>query len=391
MQIVLFRESAALEVAAVDLKSMLADGDYINFPYMTAAGAVTYTRDGAITNKDIFSGHDQLQVNTAKVVPIYVDDIDRVQNNWSVQAEHARRSQKTLNTVMDQLVNYTGYAAAASYVDAGNVGGTAGDLITMAVSNMDQLMAGIDTKLNELDVPANNRFAMFGPRAKAVLNRYIGGKETAMGDIIGANGKLTNRFGFELFYSNNNYYTATFTEAAAMTADTDTVTINGAVLADVTAVDAGTTNTTIEVLHNANTTASILNFSYAINDTGGTAGTEWGDNKLTNAAARWKLTKCGAYATVSANVLSLTAYGDIVISASMTDATNLWSAQTSHMLCGVKKAVKIVTQVNADIEVKDVYNKLGKNIFVWNLYGSKVPTDMEEFLIYAKIDATSWT
>ena len=390
MQVIFFRESMALEVAALDLRDILADGDKINHVYMTHPTAVTYTKGSAITNKNVFTGTETLSVSTAKVAPIYVDSIDRLQNHWDVQAEHARRSQRVLNNILDQYVNYLGKANATSYIDAGHVGGTAGSNIVVSVSNIDQMMTAIDTKLNELDIPQAGRFALFGPRMKAILNRYIGGKETDMGDIIGQNGRLINRFGFELFYSNNNYFTASLGMAAAPAA-AEYVTINGAILQFAADADAPSTTAAIGVLRSATATVDVTNLTYAINGSGGTEGTEWGDNDAVNWKARWKLIKCGAAATDNTTSVGLVAYGDVVVSENLADASDVWSSQTSNVLCGLKKAVSICTQKTAEIEVKPVYNLLGNNIFVWNLYGGTVWQDMTDALVYAKIDASSWT
>lgn len=389
MQQILFKESRALEVASVDLAPMLRGGDTINFPYMSAPQFVDYTKGSPITSKTVYTGVDQMTITTAKVAPITVEDIDRIQSNWSIQAAHAKNAQRGLNNILDQVVNYYGITYANNYIDAAAVGGSAGSNISMSVSNYDQIMVGLDTKLNTLDVNPAGRFVMVGPRMKGIQNRYLGGKETSMGDVIGQNGRIADRFGFEMYYSNNNYYTATWTPADAPTA-ADTVTINGAVLEFVAAPDSGEASSAyIGVDQSGTLGTAIDNLVAAINDSG-TEGTTYGTTDANNWEARWKLTKCGAAGTnVSDTSMTLVAYGDVVVAASET--ADVWSSQTSYVLCGLKKSVKIAWQVKPEIDVRPADSLLARDIYIWTLYGALVPSDMKNCLVYAKIDASTWT
>lgn len=301
----------------------------------------------------------------------------------------AQDGQRALNNILDQYVNNLGKTYASQYIDAGNVGGTVGSNISLTVSNIDMVATAFDTKLNSLDISQANRFIMVGPRTKAVLNQYLGGKETPMGDIIGQNGKMPDRFGFQLFYSNNNYYTATLAMATNPTA-TDTVTINGAVLEFVVTPDSEEASAFyIGVDIGSNAAGSVANIVAAINDAG-TEGTTYGTTDADNWRARWKLVKCGAVATGGTTSMGLVAYGDIVVSETLIAAADIWSAQTSYVLCGLKKSVSLVTQVSPEISVRPVDNKLGNNIFVWTLYGGQVFNDMRDALVYAKISASAW-
>jgi hypothetical protein len=319
-----------------------------------------------------------LSVSTARVVPFYIDYIDRIQNDFVTLRKMAQDGQRQINNRHDQLVNYLGVNNATSYIDAAAVGGSAGDNISLGVSNIDQMQTALDTKLNELDIPQSNRFTLYGPRAKAVLNRYIGGKETNMGDVIGQNGRLINRFGFELFYSNNNYYTATWTPADNPTA-TDTITINGAVLefvADPDSDEASTAYIGIDI--GGSTAVTIDNIVACINETG-TEGTTYGTTDGDNWRARWKLVKAGVVATDGASYLGIVAYGDIVVATS--ESADPWSAQTSYILAGLKKSVSIATQVKSEIDVRKANAKLGDDIYVWTLYGKHYTAVLKSLLI----------
>lgn len=246
----------------------------------------------------------------------------------------------------------------------------------------------LNEKLDALDIPPASRFVMIGPKSKSILNRYLGGKETPMGDIIGQNGKMPDRFGFELYYSNNNYFTATWTPANNPTA-AGYIEINGARLEFVAEPDtdeALATNIGVDI---GGTTAVTLDNLVAAIDDAGTEGTTYGTTDASNWRARWKLVKCGADATDGTTNMTLTAYGDIVLTTS--DSNDPWSAQTSYILAGLKKSVSLATQVLPEIDERKANGKLGNDIYVWTLYGGTVFSDMDDALVYAKIDASGWT
>ena len=389
-QIIFFKESVALEVAALELRDTVRNGDILNMPDISHPQSVSYTKGSAITNKDRFSANQQLTITTARVVPFYVDEIDRLQNDFVSQRKMAQHGQRALNTFLDQYVTNLGYTNATSSIDAGAVGGSAGSNIVLTVSNIDQVHTAMALKLDELDIPVADRFVLYGPRMKAVYHQYFGGKETSMGDVVGKNGKIDSRFNMDLFYTNNNYYTATLTLGTVPTA-AETITINGAVLEFVATPDTDEASTAyIGVDIGVTAAISVDNLVAAIDDSG-TEGTTYGTTDANNWRARWKLVKCGADATDNTTTMGLVAYGDIVVSETLSAAADVWSAQTSYVLCGLKKSIAMVTQVSPEISIRPVDNKLGNNIFVWTLYGGTVWNYNKDALVYAKIDASSWT
>ena len=72
-QIIFFKESVALEVAAMELRDVVRNGDILNHPDISHPQSVSYTKGSAITNKDRFSANEQLTITTARVVPFYVN------------------------------------------------------------------------------------------------------------------------------------------------------------------------------------------------------------------------------------------------------------------------------------------------------------------------------
>jgi hypothetical protein len=63
--------------------------------------------------------------------------------------------------------------------------------------------------LNKYNRGLTERFAVIGPRLLQELQGTIAGRETGFGETVGANGRVGNRFGFELYLSNNIPFSTT--------------------------------------------------------------------------------------------------------------------------------------------------------------------------------------
>lgn len=80
MQGIFFKESVALALANTELRADLRDGDTLHKPYRSYLAGQTYTKGTDIsTFNDLTATDEYLTVDTAKVVPFYVDDIDRIE------------------------------------------------------------------------------------------------------------------------------------------------------------------------------------------------------------------------------------------------------------------------------------------------------------------------
>ena len=332
-----------------------------------------------ITVKDRASTNEQLTVDTAKVVPFYVDDIDKIQNKWDAVDNFAADGMRELNNILDQAV-LAEYTNATSDVYNDDVGGSgATTAIPLTTSNIQQLFTASGRKLNSLNMPVAGRFAVIGARTLELIQLYVGGKDTNMADVVGNNGRVMERFGFELFFSNNVPYTATWTPANNPT-EADTVTIAG-VTFTFNATPSGAGSVDI----GGTTAVSIDNLVACINDSG-TAGTTY--IQLTD-ADRYRLTTNGIVATDGTTNMTIAGFGDIVVAAS--EAADPWSAQQEHTLMGVKGATDLVVQQSPNVEFRMAEKRLGRFVYPWMLYGKKTFTDMKDALVAAHIDASDWT
>jgi len=390
MQKIFFKENVAIALANTELRELLYDGDVVNKPYRSKPRVATYSKGSDISIEDRFSTNEYLTVDTAKVVPFYVDDLDKIQNKWSAVDKFAADGQTLLNNILDQAI--AGEAAnAGDYFDDGDLGGTAGNNITVTTSNISELFTGASRKLDQVDVGQSKRFSLIGPRTLETLRLYLAGKDTGFADTVGRNGKVMDRFGFEIYYSNNCYFSARWTPANQPTAG-DTITINGAVIEFVADVASLTSTAYIGVLIETNTATTLEHLVACINFAEATTeveGTDWTTADANNDPARWKLTKAGIVATDGDTYVSIVGYGDIEVAASET--ADLWSVQQQKLLFGIKGATDLVVQKSPNVEFRKAEKRLGRYIYPWMLYGKKTFADGAEQLLDVRVNASSWS
>ena len=379
-QTIFYKENVAIGLANTELRAVLNDGDTVHKPYSSHLYGKTYTKGTDVTVIDVSGTDEYLTVDTTKIVPFYVDDLDKLQNKWDMADHFAKQSQRILNNLLDQTIAAE-YSNANSDIYAADVGGSgATTAITLGTANIQQLFTAAGRKLDSLDMPQAGRFSMIGPRTLEILRLYIGGKDTDYADAVSRNGLVMNRFGFDIYYSNNCAFTATWTPANQPTA-ADTVSIAGVTFTFQTTIGTTAGN----VLSETSVAISIDNLVAAVNGSGETENTDW---VAVSDANRWKLTRAGVVATDGATALTLVAYGDIVVAAS--EANDPWSVQTQHSLFGIKGATDLVVQKTPNVVFKEDPDRLGKNVFSWMMYGKKTFNNQKDALVDVNILASSW-
>ena len=157
MQIIFFKENVAIELANTEFREVLSDGDIINKPFRSHLVVKAYVKGTDIVAQDVSGTNEQLTVATAKVVPFYVDDIDKMQNKWELADQFAADSQRMLNNVLDQVIagEYTNATSDVFNADVGGAGATT--TIPVTTSNIQQIFTAASRKLDGLNIPQANR------------------------------------------------------------------------------------------------------------------------------------------------------------------------------------------------------------------------------------------
>ncbi len=381
MQETFFKESVALGCASVELRADLRDGETLHQPYGSYARVQTYTKGTDITVKDVSATDDYLTVDTAKVASFYVDDIDKVQNKYDAVKEFASGAMRQLNNVLDQAV-FGQYVNAGTTLTGASIGEAAGGIV-FTPANTANVFTAAGRVLNTKKRLSGERFALIGPRMLETIQQYVGGRETGFGDTVSDNGKVANRFGFGLRLSNNLPFTATLTTSVIPVAD-DTVTINGVVF---TACASGAAAGAGGFSIGADAAAATVNLVAAINGTGTPGVSTYIDLSAEN---RQLIEESGIVATNNTTNIGIVGYGDIVVSETITSATDVWSAQYQYSLMGVVGSIGLVTQVTPNVVFRDAQLRLGKYVHPWMLYGVHTFERMTGNLVAVKFDVSSW-
>lgn len=382
MQDTFLKESVALGIANTELRADLKDGDTLNKPYSGYPRVQTYTSGSDITVKDIDTTNEYLTVGTAKVASFYVDSLDKVQNKYNAIQVFSRMAQRQLNNALDQAV-MANYSSASTTLNGASIGETDAAIVHTA-ANTSAIFNAAGRTLNTENRVNAGRFALIGPRMLEKIQTYVGGRETTFGDTVGDNGKIANRFGFELMLTNNLPFSAVLDMDTILTA-TDTVTINGVVFeADSDGAAAGAGHFSVQ----GSADLCSAQLASAINDDG----TPGVDTYIAlSSEDRQKIESAGIVATVDAgaNTLTITGYGDIVVSTSNSVSAE-WSSVVQYSLMGIKNSIDLVTQVTPQIEFRDAQLRLGKYVHPWMLYGTKTFARNAGNLVAAQFNVSDW-
>lgn len=370
-------------IASFEEQKTLQKGDTVHRPYRSDLVVQTYTRGTAVTVQDLTDTDQSLAVNQAKIVPFYVDDLDALQHNYKVLNEYADESAVRLGNHIDGDV-LGEYDQATSSVDDGTIGGTSGNGITLSTSNVLKVFAAAQRKLNLLNIDQDKRFAAISPHAYQTLLEYLAGKESALGDSTGMNGHVGKFFGLDLYVSNATGWSGKLLIGTLPT-DTDTVVINGATFTFVT----GTPTNAGDVKAVTNAATSITNLVASINAPGTTVS---GTFVALSTANQNKLKNITATAVSGGLTLKAEGWGYVAVSETLTAAADVWTAalQVQHLLFGRKGAIDVVIQKEPNVEIKDVPDKLGKNILPWTLYGLKTFNEGKDMLVDVQVRSDAY-
>lgn len=390
MQETLFVENNAIGIANMRFVEVENGGyDTVNRVIMNKPQLGTYIPGTDVSYQALSATNEQLTISTWKYAATTVDDTEKKQSAYEIGAVVAQQMQRVHNNYIEQV--FLGEITNATHtVDAGSVGGSAGSYISVNTDNIPQIFTASGTKLWGIDERSNNRFALIGPHTYETLLLQSAGRPTALGDTVSINGRAEERFGWNVVVSNNLPYTAVLSIATQPT-NGDTITIAGVTItlhatliasawADIR-TDVDTTRTFIRDLINYN------------NGTGGTVagtvGTDFTD-VATEDRYLWQRRGLLAVDSPSGDTLTITGFGDIVCSETLTDATDGFTSKRQESMFTVAKAVDMVVQINPSVEVTRVEKQFADQIKSLSGHGKKTYADGARKMVRVKINAADW-
>lgn len=388
-QDIFMKKNVAMEIADMSDNPSMSRGDTLHRTYPSVSASAipsVYTRGSAVTLKNITDTDETLTINKQFYHAFYLDDFDKIQNNYDAAVTYGKAYGTSLQSQIDadvlgEVMN------ASSVVDAGDVGGTAWQGIDLSISNVLATITSCTKKLNKLNVYSNDRVGVVSPDFESVVSQYYGAKVTDLGDDVSLNGYFRSISGYKLFSSNNLTASAVLGMATNPTAS-DTVTIAGQVFTFVSSI--GTTAGNVLIGGSADATranlATLINAPWTTT-ANGVALT--GDN-LDKFVARITATNNN-----TADTLTVVAKGEskLSVAETLTAGDDVWTTtlQKQHCVFGVAKAcTTLIIQKQPKVEVKDVSNMFGKNILNSVLYGVKTFADNAKNMVRVELKADTY-
>lgn len=237
--------------------------------------------------------------------------------------------------------------------------------------------------MQRLNIKSTDMYAILSPEFEDILSQYLAARATTLGDDTNKNGYLGKFFGFMNYGSNQTAGTAVLSLATNPTAN-DTVVIEGVTFTFVSSIGSAAGN----VLIGGSVDATRANLAALINAPGTTTA-----NGVALSADDQKdfKAKVSAVNDDSADALTVTykGVGILTVSETLTDGTDTWTAAKikQHNLFGAKGNPVLVMQRTPKVTIKDVPDKLGKNVLNGVLYGVKTFADNAKAMVNVEIIA----
>lgn len=378
----LFVENKAMAIANTTLRNLVAgEGDTVKRVIVSYPASATYTPGSDITANAITGSNESLTIGTWLASRVVIDDTERAQSIIELGANISNKMMKDHNNRIEQNV-LAEVTNADWYLDDGNVGGTSGNNAIVNTNTVPQFFVAADTKLDAIDAPKAGRTAVIGGHFLGQLKLQQAARPgSVIADGVNTRGIVTNLFGWDILYSNNLPYSATFTMGATPTAN-DTVTIAGVTFTFVSSIGSTAGNVLIGGSANAATTALVT----LLNDPATTTSTG-----VALSAENVFLLRDKRRVTAVDNTgsLALSGYGDIVVKASMTSASNLWSAQRQDSLFCVSGCIDMIVQIPPKVEVIRDPKQFADNVKSLLGFGKKTYADGAREMVWVKIDAST--
>ena len=370
-QRLLKRKLIAREIANMEEQSLLRDGDMVHRPYYSDVVVNNYTKGVDVTVQDVSATDEYLVVNKSKEATVYIDEIDVKQNKYDAANKYIDRMTYALKKDIDgaflqEVLN------ANLQISDGDMWGTAGNPITVTVSNAFSLFTKTEAKMNANDVEDTKAwFYVITPDMKAAIQQtnLVNGfnqADAALRGTLKGVGYLGTWGNFNLFVSNNVAHTNKVTVSSL--AANDTLTINGATITfKATPAAAGECKPTLAALKGM------------INGVMATAG----DYVEFAAADRAKLLSVNAKAIDDGTNVTIVTSGHVEYANS---GVTLWG-EVAHCWAGQYGCTDMVIQKDVAIQKNKEPKKTGYNYLCWTLYGIKTFTEWAKRCIEVLVSA----
>lgn len=369
------------------LAAGLKVGDTVHRSYPTSMVAKVMGADGGYSTQAITDTDETLVINKNYETSFYVKDLDILQNSLPVRTQYAKRSMVAIfNQIDGDILGL--YDQFTQTLDAGDMGGTASQGVTVTSANAKKLFFTAKRLLQKQNIMLDNgaRFtgfkseddknamgvAIISPEVYQNLLEAVDGKDTAFGDKVAQSGHAGMFAGFNIFVSNALGWSASLAYDATTLTDGDTVVINGVTLT----AETGTIDAAGKFKAETDGVTCITNLAGLINDPlDALADADYQAVSAANALLLRNITATVSGGATGTMTLKATGWGHIVVSETLTPAADVWTTnlQVQHCLFGVANAIDVVIQKEPSMKTRPAPSAVvGDDFITWTACGYKV-------------------
>lgn len=401
-QITRFKGLAYKAFASQRLESQLEKGNKVKRTYASTGRAKSMGNDGSYSKRALVNTEEELEINLKDEYSYTLVEWENYLRHMPDQQKYSQIASRELMRKVDARTLGSLYAGAGSYVDDGDLGGSAGTSITPSATNVADIFiqSGMKLRLKNAYFDPQMKYeggvvqpgmpaAAISPQVYAKLISYLGGKTTALGDVVSQNGHGGKFDIFNIFVSNNLPATCVIT-MATIPSNTQNLVINGVTIQflDTLAATDGAVHITSAVDSTRANLAAHLNNPYASE----TEATNAGYVAFTQAQADL-LDGIIATNDNTADTLTIQMDGWNSFAAPTTTVTGATvGAVTQHCIFGVSESIDLVMKKNPGLTIKDTPSTVVSKDFIhWDLYGEKVFADQAPGIVDVRVATSGFT
>lgn len=359
VQVLLKNNLVGAAIANTEERAGLSFGYRTHRPYTGDVYAVNYTKGTAPTFQDMTATDEYLDVDQAKIIPMYLDDIDKIQNKYQTLDIYSTRMAYQMRNQIDQKV-----LAEVANALLGNT-----TAVTLDTTNVFKTFSNAKADLFNNGVEDTKPwYSVVDGDTVSVIEQTMAFNGFKISDDTLVNGYGIANYlgkwqGLEMFKSQN--LPSSVSVVWTNPSDAMTFKVNNVTFTFKSTIATGAGNVLLDGSEVDTTMGSLVK---AIN------GSAVGSDYVQLAAAdRAKLAAQGVSASyvTGTNTLTITAFGKIVLAGTQTTGTV--GTQTMSCLIGQMGAIDLVLQKEVETEILRVTDgRKGQNITTFDLYGTKM-------------------
>jgi hypothetical protein len=189
------------KIASMDLRSELNYGDRIHKPYVEDLTTIDYVRGTNIVTPAVTPTDDFIDVLESRVVPFYVDTMDKIQNKYEAAMIYSERAAESLRKDIDTKILAETLNASVS-LEGPDINEAAGP-ITLTTANVYTTLTTAMGKLGTVNVMPEDDFAwVISPMQAMVLQEKFFTSGFTFADAALRNGLAGKIAGVEIYVSN---------------------------------------------------------------------------------------------------------------------------------------------------------------------------------------------